>query len=397
MKHSLRGCPICDNGMAEVLYTQRFVLPEGHPLADGYDVVCCARCGFLYADTVVTQADYDRFYARFSKYEGQKTETGDGEKPWDARRFAATANQIAGFLQDTEASILDLGCANGGLLKALQELGFHNLCGIDPSSLCVENVRRLGIEAYSGSLFQLPTVRHFDCVILSHVLEHVQNLKQAVQSINQSIVNDHKGFVYIEVPDASRYVDYLFAPFQDFNTEHINHFSQISLMNLIQSAGFIVEEWGEKIIESSPNMPYPALYSFSVKSSQSSLAFTPERDDQLVAKINNYIFQSRAIMEGIEAKLQSTLTGSPQVIVWGTGQLALKLLAETSLAKAQIAAFVDGNPINQGKVLRGVPILAPEQIRNLPYPIVVTTILHQQEIAEQIRRMGLANDIVLLA
>jgi hypothetical protein len=85
------------------------------------------------------------------------------------------------------------------------------------------------------------------------------------------------------------------------------------------------------------------------------------------------------------------------VIVWGTGQLVLKLLAETSLAKAQIAAFVDSNPINKGRMLRGVPILAPEQIRNSPYPIVVTTILHQQEIAEQIRRMGLPNKIVLLA
>jgi len=397
MKNSLRGCPICDNGMAEVLHTQRFILPEGHPLADGYDVVCCARCGFVYADTAVTQADYDRFYAQFSKYEDKKTETGAGEKPWDARRFAATANQIAGFLQDTEASILDLGCANGGLLKALQELGFHNLCGVDPSFVCVENARRSGIEAHIGSLFQPLSARRFDCLILSHVLEHIHNLKQAVQSFKPVLADERTSCVYVEVPDASRYADHLFAPFQDFNTEHINHFSKIGLANLMQSAGFIVEEGGEKIIESSPNMPYPALYGFWVKSSQSSLAFTPERDDQLVANIKIYISSSRAIMDGIETKLQQTLTGSPQVIVWGTGQLALKLLAETSLAKVQIGAFVDGNPINQGKVLRGVPILAPEQIRNLPYPIVVTTILHQQEIAEQIRRMGLPNDVVLLA
>ena len=397
MKQSLRGCPICDSVEAEILHTQRFVLPEGHPLADGYDVVCCTRCGFVYADTAVTQADYDRFYTRFSKYEDQKTGTGGGEKQWDARRLAVTANQIAGFLQDTQASILDIGCANGGLLKALQQLGFHNLCGVDPSPVCINNVCRLGIEAYSGSLFQPLTVRHFDCVILSHVLEHVQNLKQAVQSINQSIINDHKGCTYIEVPDASRYVDYLFAPFQDFNTEHINHFSKISLMNLMQSAGFTEGEWGEKIIESSPNMPYPVLYGIWFKSNRSSLEFTLVRDVQLVENIKKYISKSRNIMDGIEAKLQQTLTKSPQVIVWGTGQLALKLLAETSLAKAQIGAFVDGNPINQGKVLRGVPILAPEQIRNLLYPIVVTTILHQQEIAEQIRHMGLPNDVVLLA
>ena len=394
MKQSLRGCPICDSVEAEILHTQRFVLPEGHPLADGYDVVGCARCGFVYADTAVTQSDYDRFYAQFSKYEDEKAGTGGGEKPRDVRRLQTSAKQIAGFLQDISARILDIGCANGGLLRALQELGFHNLCGVDPSPVCVENVRQIGIEAYSGSLFQPLTVRHFDCVILSHVLEHIRNPKQALQSIFR--YSDHKCCVYIEVPDASRYADYLFSPFQDFNTEHINHFSKSGLAKLMQSAGFIEGELGEKIIESSPNMPYPALYGFWVKSNQSSLAFTLERDDQLVATIKKYISKSRAIMDGIEAKLQQTLTGAPQVIVWGTGQLALKLLAETSLAKAQIAAFVDGNLINQGKVLRGVPILAPKQIRGLPHPIVVTTILHQREIADQIRRMGLLNDIVLL-
>lgn len=396
MKQSLRGCPICGNVEAEMLHTQRFVLPEGHPLMAGYEVVCCARCGFVYADTAVTQSDYDRFYAQFSKYEDDKTGTGGGEKPWDLSRLMATARQIADSLQDTHATILDLGCANGGLLKALQELGFHNLCGVDPSPVCVENVRRLGIEAHRGSFDQPPPGRQFDCVILSHVLEHIQDLTSAVQSLSSLLVDVPTSCIYVEVPDASRYADYLFAPFQDFNTEHINHFSQISLMNLMQSAGFVAGESGEKLLETSPNMPYPAHYGFWLKSSPSSQAFTLERDVRLVAAIKSYISKSQAILDGIEAKLQQTLTKSPQVIVWGTGQLALKLLAETSLAQAQIMAFVDGNPINQGKVLRGAPILAPEQIRDLPYPIVVTTTLHQQEIVAQIRRMELPNSIILL-
>lgn len=396
MKQALRRCPICANVEAEVLHTQRFVLPEGHPLIAGYEVVCCTRCGFVYADTAATQADYDRFYAQFSKYEDEKTGTGGGENPWDLRRLETTARQIADFLQDTQAPMLDLGCANGGLLKALQELGFHNLCGVDPSPVCVANVRRLGIEAHCGSFDQPLPARQFKCVILSHVLEHLQDLSAAVQSLHALLVDAPTSCVYIEVPDAARYADYLFAPFQDFNTEHINHFSQISLTNLLHPAGFAASAWGEKLLESSPNMPYPARYGFWRKASPTARAFTLERDAHLVAAIKQYIFQSQAIMDGIETKLQQTLTQSPQVIVWGTGQLALKLLAETSLAQAQIVAFVDGNPINQGKVLRGAPILAPEQMRNLPYPIVVTTILHQQEIAAQIRRMGLPNAVILL-
>ena len=64
---SIRGSTHCD-----VLHKQNFVLPEGHPLANGYLVVACDNCGFVYADTQVSQHDYDVFYARFSKYESRQ-------------------------------------------------------------------------------------------------------------------------------------------------------------------------------------------------------------------------------------------------------------------------------------------------------------------------------------
>ena len=74
----------------------------------------------------------------------------------------------------------------------------------------------------------------------------------------------------------------------------------------------------------------------------------------------------------------------------------MKLLVETSLGKANITAFVDNNPINQGKILRGIKIIPPQALIGLDEPILITTILHQQAIAEQIRRMGLKNEIVFL-
>ena len=57
-KKSLRNCPICQEENGEILHTQNFVLPEGHPLSNGYDILCCDRCGFVYADTTVSQKDF---------------------------------------------------------------------------------------------------------------------------------------------------------------------------------------------------------------------------------------------------------------------------------------------------------------------------------------------------
>lgn len=120
MNTGLRSCPICASSERKVLHSQEFVLPEGHPMSRGYDVVCCINCGFVYADTNTVQEDYDMFYARFSKYEDSQASTGAGETPWDIKRLQETAEQIKYVLADTESRILDIGCANGGLLKSLR-------------------------------------------------------------------------------------------------------------------------------------------------------------------------------------------------------------------------------------------------------------------------------------
>jgi len=395
MRHAHRNCPVCEKSDIEVLHTQRFELPEGHPLSKGYNIVSCLDCGFVYADTVVSQADYDRYYAKLSKYEDSKTGTGGGENSFDLARLEITAHQIADFLHDPSVRILDVGCANGGLLHALKNLGYENLCGLDPAQGCVENTRTLGLEAYPGSLFQPFPYGTFDCLVLSHTLEHVQDVRGAINWIRGMLNPSGKHVIYIEVPDASRYADFLYSPFQDFNTEHINHFSMICLRNIMSRTGFEAVETGDKIITISPNMFYPAIYGFWTMSIERP-KIEKSIDTLLMTRIGEYIRHSQAILDAIEARLQQVLPQVSQVIVWGTGQLAMRLLVETSLGKANIVAFVDNNSVNQGKTLHGVQILPPKALSGLDGPILITTILHQQAIAEQIRQMGLPNKVIFL-
>ncbi len=389
-----RPCPICEIKEVELLHGQRFELLEGHPLSDGYDVVVCSSCGFVYADTAVMQADYDRFYSEYSKYEDVKTGTGGVENPFDWKRQQETALQIANVLKNTSASILDVGCANGGMLKALKELGYETLCGIDPSPVCVENTRRLGVEAHQGSLFLPFKENAYDCVILSHTLEHVLNIRGALKWIEKRLKPN--GIVYIETPDAARYVDFIYAPLQDFNTEHINHFSLTCLENLMNTCGFSLMSGGTKDLAAGTDMFYPAIFGFWRKA-EIFTATILKKDRLLRFKIEEYIAHSKKMMNDIDARIGSLLARSSSIIVWGTGQLAMKLLAETSLSGANIVAFVDNNPINQGKILKGIPIVSPDELMNLSAPILITTLLHHKAIAEQIRSMKIKNEIVFLS
>ncbi len=386
-----RPCPICKVDKVELLHSQRFELPKGHPLSNGYDVVVCLQCGFVFADTLVLQTDYDKFYAEHSKYEDIKTGTGGVEDPFDWKRQQETARQITDFLQNPMANILDVGCANGGMLKALKEFGYDALCGIDPSPVCVENTSRLGIEAYQGSLFQPFHPNAYDCVILSHTLEHVEDVRGALNWIQGRL--KHDGTIFLETPDASRYVDFNYAPLQDFNTEHINHFSLACLENLMGLQGFELSQGGAKTLQTSPQTQYPAVYGFWKQTGTHRMVV---EDTELRKKIEQYIQQSKAIMDRIESRLQAVLVNSPQIIVWGTGQLAMKLLVETSLAHADILAFVDNNPINQGRILRNIPIISPSQVSELNAPILITTLLHHHAIGEQIRTMHIDNEIIFL-
>ena len=390
-----RLCPVCGSTECVSLHEQRFILPEGHPLTDGYAVVNCQTCGMVYADTSVTQAQFDEFYESCSKYEDQQTGTGGGGTAWDQQRLRDTAREIAKNFGRT-ARVLDIGCANGGLLGELRKSGFIHLCGVDPSTACVRNTAALGFESRRGNLTSLPEdLGKFDCVILSHVLEHVWDLRSSLEAVTNVLAGG--GSVYAEVPDAARYHEFIFAPFQDFNTEHINHFSAACLITLFGRFGYQKTRGGCKEIASSADSLTPAIFGFYSKSKGTRAPVI--KDSDLRDAIQLYISGSRRLMDEIDSHLTRALAGNSGVLVWGTGQLTMKLLSETVLRNHTIAAFVDGNPINYGKVLRGVRVLSPRELQEGGWgqPIVIGSLLHGKEIIRGIReRYGLANACIEL-
>jgi SAM-dependent methyltransferase len=394
--HLRRACPICDGSAADVLHHQTFVLPDGHPLADGYDVVCCRPCGFVYADTDVPQEAYERFYADSSKYADVRTGTGGGDLPWDDRRLAETAREIARHVTDRDARIVDVGCANGGLLKWLSAAGYRSLDGVDPAPACAAAAARVpNVRGHAGSLFDLPAaVRGADCIVLSHVLEHVRDLKGAMTSVADALHS--AGLLYVEVPDATRYWQCLSAPLQDFNTEHINHFSARSLGNLLARHGFETVADGQKTIEASAGVPYPAVWMVARRRSAPPDAAPLERDGELRPAIERYVERSRTLVARIDAHLTRELADVPELVVWGAGQTTLKFLAVTVLARANIVAFADANPVMQGKRLRGAPVVPPEALVDYDQPILVGSIISREPIARRIRELGLPNRVIFL-
>jgi 2-polyprenyl-3-methyl-5-hydroxy-6-metoxy-1,4-benzoquinol methylase len=389
-----RACGACGALEAAVCHHQEFVVPDGYPLPSAYDVLTCRHCGFAYADPHATQQDYDFFYSDWSKYDDAVTSTGSGLSTFDRERLMVTASDIARALPK-HASILDAGCATGGLLDALRAVGFTSVTGLDPSPRCAAACRERGFKAYTGSIGSAPTdLPKFDCIVLSHVLEHVFDIPAFFAATQRMLVPG--GHLYLETPDASRYADYLSAPFQEFNTEHINHFSARALKNTARRFGFSSVLVEQKQLQTSAATRYPAVFGVFRDLGLVASEFDVIADPDLPKQIAAYIHGSKAMMTRINDHLQSELRRFKTVILWGAGQLAMKVLALPCLETTAIRAIVDSNPILRGKKFRRSPVVAPYEIAGTSETIVITSLLHANEIAAQIRQLGLSNPVVPL-
>ena len=293
-------------------------------------------------------------------------------------------------------TLVDVGCANGGLLRELGRLGVDGLIGVDPASACVAATAAVpGVTALEGSLAALPaSAGPCDGVVLSHVLEHVRDLDEAIAEVLGILAPE--GFVYVEVPDATQYPHHLAAPFQDFNTEHINHFSPATLERLMARHGLAPVAAGDGVFEGPVGCSYPITYGVFRRAAGAGPR-APRVDEPLRHALRTYVEDSRALLARTAAKLEQTWQATPDVIVWGTGQLCMKLLGETRLGDCAVHAFIDANPVNQGARLLGVPVLSPERALDLPrHPIVIASTIHEQEIVDAIRGLGLDNPLVRL-
>lgn len=388
---------MCGAHAGEPLHRRAFVLPDGHPLAEGYTVVTCADCGAAYATPLPEQAAYDRYYRDASKYADTATGTGSGAQAWDEHRLGETAAAIAALVPDRATHIVDIGCGAGGLLRKFAQLGYMRLTGVDPAPACAAATDAVpGVRGLVGNLFAPPVdLEPAGLIVLSHVLEHVRDVASAVDGL--AAMTAAGGHVYAEVPDASHYTEYLVSPFLDFNTEHINHFSVETLQRLFAARGWRARASGIKTIMSSPTTQYPAAWVFVERAPAGAPAAVLAPDRALRMALSRYVSASHGLLARVVARCEALGLAAKEIIVWGTGQTTAILLAETPLGGARIRAFTDSNPIHYGRTIGGAPVVPPDGLRAMPeIPIVIGSLLHGAEIADAIAARGLPNPVIRL-
>ena len=391
-----RICPICDSNDGDILYEGKRAIDKREKVLSNFNIVACSKCGFIFEDSNYTQKDYDEHY---KSLKSQSSSVGrGGVSKFDIDRYDFQIKQIENFLENKDASILDIGCGYGGLLLRLEEKGYKNIYGIEIEENCCRILEKNNIQYSLGTVFDMEKInKSFDVVIISHVLEHIYDLKK-IKSIINKVLNKN-GILYIEVPDTNNYSNFNYKPFDYFNFEHLNHFTQNTLNILFNK--FNIIHSGNSYIHRSQFSKMPILFSI-YKNNKYNIIIKDEddinkdeddinKDEDDINKIKEYI----AYNQNFEKKFKfDNINYNELFYIWGFGVYGRHILMQENIMKnINIVGILDKNPTFKDfkiKIYNGneIPMYIIED-NNIDFllnknniNIIITTSVYENEIKE---------------
>jgi len=137
--------------------------------------------------------------------------------------------------------VLDAGCGSSVIVQSL-----NSAVGMDLLFPKLRFLRQYGIPLAQGSVFALPFKDNsFDCLISSEVIEHVSYDDSLFAEMRRVLKDD--GMLILGTPDYATLGWRIIEPIYGwiipggYHDEHITHYTQSTLSDLVQRHGFEVE------------------------------------------------------------------------------------------------------------------------------------------------------------
>ena len=139
------------------------------------------------------------------------------------------------------ASYLDIGCGSGERVSFAREQGCQKSFGVDRFDFAKNKSRHEDTLINSEILDYTPTQK-FQVASLFHVLEHVENPREILAHIKDSILAKN-GYVMIQVPNYASFESRLFKRkwFGLDVPRHLWHFNAQALEGMLKDAGYTIE------------------------------------------------------------------------------------------------------------------------------------------------------------
>jgi 2-polyprenyl-3-methyl-5-hydroxy-6-metoxy-1,4-benzoquinol methylase len=264
-------CPVCANHVSGILFSN--LIDNTFFTATGrWKLHQCSNCNTAYLNPRPTKETiykaYENYYthkdgerqiniANLSLYRRVRRMLANGyiNKRYGTKRYPATErlslfaellpimsamdSQFRYLPRPIEGQcLLDIGCGNGDFLIRANEMGWK-ASGLEPDPSAVEVARGRGLQVNRGTIDEIVDLNaHYDAITLSHVVEHVYQPREFLQSVNRLLKKD--GIVYIDTPNIQSYGAKIFgSSWRGIEApRHLTLFNPLSLKNLLLNCGF---------------------------------------------------------------------------------------------------------------------------------------------------------------
>ncbi len=192
------------------------------------EIVQCDECGFIWSKKQLDDIELESFYKY--KYRDLKGEILDFTRfRNDLQRAISQYSFYNDSLADLDQVILEIGAGWGVSSKYLYKKGFNNIYIIEPDAR-VNNILPKDIKILNN-MSEAPS-KKISLVIMSHVLEHIFNVKNFLRRLATQMNKD--SVVFVEVPNCENQKVLM----QSDESYHYWFFTKKSLINLFKSQGF---------------------------------------------------------------------------------------------------------------------------------------------------------------
>jgi SAM-dependent methyltransferase len=225
------ACPLCRTDEREVRYAE----------FGAHKIVRCRKCEVHYLYPRLTEGAMHRTYSADDYFEGGNSGYSDTCYALQERALRSTFKRLMRNMQKrklTGGALLEIGCGYGYLLDEAREF-FSLRFGTEFSRQGVQLASTRADIVYQGGIEQLPAGLKFDCVLATHVIEHVYEPLEFVRRLT-----DHTkpgGKVLLAAPDMGGLLRKLMGHrWPSFKIpEHVLYFDAGTLSSLMQQVGLI--------------------------------------------------------------------------------------------------------------------------------------------------------------
>lgn len=236
----------------------------------GLKTVACETCGLVFYNPMPTARFLENFYTESYRllYRGAASLSArDKALLGIDERMNYSGSLIAKRVEAASGgAVLDYGCGDGSLLANLVgRKKYTRVYGIEPSDYA-RLASAKGIRILGG-IDEIPESETFDLIILNHVFEHVREPLDLIRKLRRSL--SEGGLVYLDVPDMSAY-----RSVGSLHLAHVLHFSDTSLQNIMNLAGFEIVDTGK---HRPPNHP-ASIYGFFTPASGPTERLVPDME-----------------------------------------------------------------------------------------------------------------------